>query len=68
MFEQFDVPAFYLCQAPVASLFSTGRDSGIVLDIGDGTTKISPIFEGYSLFHETKKFDLGGQDLSKYLK
>ncbi len=46
MFEKFEVPAYYLALQPVLSLHATGRNTGIVLDLGDGLTQVVPINEG----------------------
>ena len=46
MFEQFDVPAFYLSGQAVLCLLSVGRTTGVVLDCGDGITQTVPIYEG----------------------
>ena len=54
MFETFDVPALYLANQAVLSLYSSGgRTTGLVLDSGDGITNAVPIFEGYPLTNGT---------------
>ena len=35
-FESFNVPALYVSVQAVLSLYSSGRTTGVVLDIGDG--------------------------------
>ena len=49
MFESFDVPAFYICLSAVLSEYASGRGTGIVLEVGDGTASIVPIYEGIFL-------------------
>ena len=46
MFEEFRVPALYVAIQAVLSLYSSGRTTGIVLDIGDGVSHTVPIYEG----------------------
>ena len=46
MFESFDVPAFYISLTAVLSEYASGRVTGIVLEVGDGTACIVPIYEG----------------------
>ena len=46
MFETFNVPAFYLISSPVLALLASGRMTGVVVDIGDGLTTVTPIYEG----------------------
>eukprot|EP00158_Paraphelidium_tribonemae_P010118 Partr_v1_DN34257_c0_g1_i1_m43736 putative Actin-like len=47
MFETFDVPAMYLARQPQLAAFSTGRASGIVVDLGHACTRVTPLYDGY---------------------
>jgi actin-related protein len=68
MFEKFSVPAMcVVTQAQLALIEGTGRSTGIVLDVGYGTTHIVPVYEGYSIPHAIKKLDFGGRELTDYL-
>ena len=51
MFETFDVPAYYLAKQGVLSLQSSGRTTGLVVEIGEGITQMIPIYEGAALNH-----------------
>ncbi len=46
LFESFNVPAMYVADQAVLSLYASGRTTGIVLDSGDGVTNAVPICEG----------------------
>lgn len=46
----------------------TGLLTGIVIDCGDGSTHISPVYEGFLLPDLTKRLDIGGQDITNYLR
>ncbi|KAJ5068636.1 actin-10-related [Anaeramoeba ignava] len=67
MFETFNVPAFYVENSPVLSLYSSGKGSGVVVDIGDGVTSVVSIYEGYAFPDTIKRMDLAGRDLTEYL-
>ncbi|MFO7796199.1 MAG: actin, cytoplasmic 2 [Promethearchaeati archaeon] len=68
MFETFNVPAFYIATQAVLSLYSSGRTTGTVIDIGDGVSHIVPIYEGFALNHAIERIDLAGRDITRYLK
>ena len=67
MFEQYQVESLALMNTAVLSLFSTGKTSGIVVEVGEGVSYCVPIFEGYALPHATNKLDIGGQDITNEL-
>ena len=67
MFETFYVPSLYIAIQAVLSLYSVGKNTGIVGDMGDGVTHFVPIFDGYSLPHAVIRIDLAGRDLTEYM-
>jgi len=48
-FERFNVAAFSILDRPMAQLYAAGALSGIVVDIGDTHTDITPIYDGFPL-------------------
>jgi actin beta/gamma 1 len=67
MFETFNVPAMHVCIQAVFSLYASGRTTGCVLESGDGSSHIFPIYEGYALSHSIVRLDLSGSDLTNNL-
>ena len=67
MFETFQTPALYLSLQPVLAFYASSKGLGIVLDSGEQTTHIVPIFEGFALRHGIQRLDIGGSDLNRYL-
>ncbi|EUB58199.1 Actin, cytoplasmic [Echinococcus granulosus] len=67
MFERFNIPGLYIAIQAVMSLYSSGKTTGAVLDIGDGATHIVPIFEGHGLNHLILRLNFAGRDITDYL-
>ncbi|KAM9319816.1 actin-1-like [Gastrophryne carolinensis] len=68
MFEKFKVPALYVASEPTMALYAYGRISGILLDIGAGVTYAHPTYDGYQITHAEKRQNLGGRDITNYLR
>ncbi|KEG09790.1 putative actin-like protein [Trypanosoma grayi] len=51
LFESFDIPLLGITSAAAATVYSTGRTTGLVLDSGEGCTTINAVWEGYILQH-----------------
>lgn len=67
MFETFGVPCVYVSIQAVLSLYASGRTTGVVVDVGDGTSHVVPVYEGFSLPTSVKRMDVAGRDITEHL-
>ncbi|XP_003414899.1 actin-related protein T2-like [Loxodonta africana] len=67
MFEAFNVPAFYLCNQAVLSLYASASVTGLVVESGDGITCTVPVFDGYAQAHAISRLYVAGRDLTEHL-
>ena len=37
------------------------------MDSGDGVTHICPVYDGFALAHLTRRLDIAGRDITRYL-
>ncbi|KAI0921526.1 hypothetical protein AcW2_006470 [Taiwanofungus camphoratus] len=47
LFEEFDVPAFYISNTSVLNAFAAGKGSAYVIDIGHSTASVTPVIDGF---------------------
>jgi len=67
MFENFNTPGFYISNHPSLTLISQGGTCGVVVDSGENTTRITPIFESFCLKHNLMEMEIGGKDVTDYM-
>ncbi|KAH6915145.1 brg1-associated factor b [Coprinopsis sp. MPI-PUGE-AT-0042] len=49
MFEEFNVPAFYVANTGVLNAFAAGKGSALVIDIGQSSASVTPVVDGFVL-------------------
>lgn len=67
MFETFRVPAFYLAKDAVLDAFAFGRSSALIAEIGAGSIRVVPVFDGYHLQQPAQFSPVGCDQLNDHL-
>ncbi|KAJ5067150.1 actin-10-related [Anaeramoeba ignava] len=67
MFETFAVPAMYLSNTSVLSIYSSGRTTGISVDLGDSEFNIVTVYDGYAMSHSSIQSSVSGRNLTDYM-
>ena len=67
MLEKFGVGGLIVSTSSLLSLYANGRDSGVVVESGHGTTSVVSIQESCIIPYAIQRLDVGGQDVTDYL-
>eukprot|EP01002_Notosolenus_urceolatus_P003059 NODE_1809_length_1292_cov_20.427192_g1498_i0.p1 GENE.NODE_1809_length_1292_cov_20.427192_g1498_i0~~NODE_1809_length_1292_cov_20.427192_g1498_i0.p1 ORF type:complete len:380 (+),score=55.55 NODE_1809_length_1292_cov_20.427192_g1498_i0:120-1259(+) len=67
-FETFGVPAVFFPLQAVLALYASGVTTGVVLDVGEGVSHSVPVYEGFAVTNAATRIDLGGRDVTDFLR
>ena len=67
-FEKYNAKGLYIAGQPMLSLQSIGKSSGLVVDIGFNSTRVSPIINQKVLIDYQVEIPIGGHDATLYLQ
>ena len=67
MFEKYNFAGAHVAIQALLTLCAQGLLTGVVVDSGDGVTHICPVYNQYSLTHLTRRLDIAGRDITRYL-
>ena len=68
MFERFDVPCMFINDDSVLSAFSHGRRNALIVEVGASSTRIVPIYDGYTVRNCSQTSTVGGDKITQYLE
>ena len=68
MFEKFNVPAYFVGTDAVFGVYSAGRTSSMVIDMGHSTIHTMLVHDGFIVPPTMSKLDLGGDDITILLE
>jgi len=66
-FERFNVAGLAILERPMAQLYAANSLNGVVIDIGDEVTEITPVYEGFILHAARTKLALGIRHCQNYV-
>lgn len=66
--EKYQCRAFYPVLDSMLTLYAGGFQTGLVVEIGDSLSRLTPIYKGYKLDHAIKHIDIGGRTLTRFME
>ena len=68
MFEKYKFKRIQFCCQEIASVYGTGRGTGLIVDIGHNITKCVPVYDSYIITSGVTRTNLAGKRLNNFLK
>lgn len=60
-FETLEVANFQFTSSASNIMYSNGLSTGLVIDMGESSTSLTPIYEGFIMSHAAKRTPIGGR-------
>lgn len=67
MFETLGVDGLSIVSSSVLALYSIGRSAGLVVESGEGSTSVMPVFQGMVMRATGRRLGVAGWHLTEYL-
>jgi len=67
MFEKFHTPGMYVASQGLLSMYGNGHTTGVVVESGEGSTSIVPVYEGHAVPRAVNVLNVGGCDVTDML-
>lgn len=67
LFETYSIPSLTIISQAYLSLLATGRETGMVLNIGEGASFAVPIYESVPSLYALKKSIISGSKINEYM-
>ena len=68
LFEKFPLPVVCIANQASLALLACGRKTGLVVDCGEGASRVVPVYEGNVLTHAVDTSSPGGKDFTESLR
>ena len=66
IFEEYNIPSYFLCRDAVLSCYACGRTTSTVVDVGHYGTVVTPVFDGFVEQKGILNSPIGGNAMDHY--
>ena len=66
IFEEYNLPSYFLCRDAVLSCYACGRTTSTVVDVGHLGTVVTPVFDGFVEQKGILNSPIGGNAMDNY--
>lgn len=68
LFETFGIGGINIGMPSVLALYSTGRTTGVSVDIGDGVCCVAPVYDGFAIPGTVRRINIAGRDITRQMQ